>query len=369
MKFVTISPYTTNIQIRKDVGMIPFLLRKEYLYDSVLATYKNEQEYDLKNVESLKISFIEKKYGEIIDVLLYIKNNYRDIDILNCYHYSYKSLIYLNYFNYLKKGKGVSYLKLDADDKILEHPKGFIKIKIYEYLFKKIGLATIETKYLYENLKDKFSNLVYLPNGFYNFTKSEENIDHQNVFLTVCVLDEARKSVFTIIEAFALFTRQNPGHSWKLKLVGSNGEAFKDQLNEYLNNNESIKDKVQLVGPIYDPVKLQDHYKAASVFILASLSESFGLVYVEALQYGCYILSTPLTPAKDITNNWEFGDFFAKKNSEELAKKMTEAATKDLSELRERAVKFAYDNFYWVTIIQNLNSEIKKVYLKNSTKN
>lgn len=363
MKFVTLFPYSMGFNLRKDVGMIPYLLGEEFSYQASLVSYKNEEFYDKKGVESLNLEFMDKKYGEMTDVLLYLWRNYKNIDVLNCYHYTYKTLLYLSFFKILKGKKGISYLKLDADDKIMGHPKGFLKKLVYEWFFRKIDLITIETKLLYNYLKDKSPNLVYLPNGFYNFDKSErENIEKQKFFLTVSVLDEARKSTFTIIHAFSLFTFSHPDHTWKLRLVGPHGEEFKIHLEEFIKMNSHVENKIELLGPIYDPVKLEKQYREASIFILASLSESFGLVYVEALQYGCYILSTPLTPAIEITNNGEFGDFFEKKNSEELALKMAEVYNKDLKKTSIDAAKFAFENFYWVRIIEKLDKELRKLH-------
>ena len=40
-KFLTIFPLTENVHLTKDVVMIPYVLYKEFGYESTIATYKN----------------------------------------------------------------------------------------------------------------------------------------------------------------------------------------------------------------------------------------------------------------------------------------------------------------------------------------
>ena len=74
----------------------------------------------------------------------------------------------------------------------------------------------------------------------------------------------------------------------QLHLIGADGnqEEFVRQM------AQENPDTIICHGPIYDKPLLQQHYKACSVFAMPSLTETFGLVYVEALSQGLSVLYT-----------------------------------------------------------------------------
>ena len=51
-------------------------------------------------------------------------------------------------------------------------------------------------------------------------------------------------------------------------------------------------DTITYHGQIFDKTKLQEIYKANSIFAMPSIHETFGLVYVEALSQGLSVLYT-----------------------------------------------------------------------------
>ena len=99
-KFLTIFPNAENVHLIKDVGMIPYTLHREYGYDSTIASYKNGvYPYYETEVKGITQVFISKKFNnEILNVCWFILMNFRKYDILQCYHISEQSLIYLNLF-------------------------------------------------------------------------------------------------------------------------------------------------------------------------------------------------------------------------------------------------------------------------------
>ena len=46
MNFVTMLLHTKNVHLLKDVGMIPYMLWKQYGYNARIITYKNEEKYE-----------------------------------------------------------------------------------------------------------------------------------------------------------------------------------------------------------------------------------------------------------------------------------------------------------------------------------
>ena len=66
--FYTIFPLSMNVHLLKDVGMIPYVLFRDYGYDSTLVAFQNEANYFAleKEVKGLKIEYIESDSCSII---------------------------------------------------------------------------------------------------------------------------------------------------------------------------------------------------------------------------------------------------------------------------------------------------------------
>jgi len=96
----------------------------------------------------------------------------------------------------------------------------------------------------------------------------------------------SNKNVVRLIKAFLKVT--NKYENLQLNLVGSGGNQEK----EVKKLSEKHKAKINFHGPIYDQKELQKMYQANDIFAMTSISETFGLVYVEALTQGLPILFT-----------------------------------------------------------------------------
>ncbi|MCR4965772.1 MAG: glycosyltransferase family 4 protein [Bacteroidales bacterium] len=74
----------------------------------------------------------------------------------------------------------------------------------------------------------------------------------------------------------------------QLHLIGAEGE----QETAIRHLAQENPDTIICHGPIYDKPILRQHYQESSVFAMPSLTETFGLVYVEALSQGLSVLYT-----------------------------------------------------------------------------
>ena len=113
--------------------------------------------------------------------------------------------------------------------------------------------------------------------------KSE--IPFDKYFLTLSTL-EPRKNLVTLLDAWEIFCEENPGSDVGLVVVGGKGWLF-DKIFEKIESMKS-KDRVKLLGYV-DDAMIPHLYRNASVFVLPSLVEGFGLPVLEAMHHGTLI--------------------------------------------------------------------------------
>lgn len=365
-KFLTLFPKTSNVHLIKDVGMIPYVLQKEYGYDSAIASFKNgDYPYLETDIKGLRHFFISKKFNsEILDVCRFILLNFKKFEILQCYHISKESIIYLLFFKILKIitfSKGVTYLKFDSNDSIKE--TGLNKKIVL--LLRKIGILSIETQALYKfvNSKKLFNGLVhYIPNGYYSpcDRSKVKFISKENIILTVGRIGSVEKNNEALLESFRDFATINK--DWKLELVGPIENGFNSYIDNYFKENPNLKSRVTFTGNISDRDLLQMKYDRAKIFVLTSPMEAFPLVFLEAIKSGCSLISPSFSSAIDVTSNGKFGVLFKIGEYDYLTQNINKLVTNSskLENDCEKIQDYAYNNFYWKKICGDINELILK---------
>lgn len=97
---------------------------------------------------------------------------------------------------------------------------------------------------------------------------------------------DRNKNVLSLIDACSRLRESNPRLT--LNFVGGGG-ACEQQVLAQVNANQ---DWIKYHGPIYDKQKLIQICRQNSVFAMISISETFGLVYLEALSQGLPVVYT-----------------------------------------------------------------------------
>ena len=359
-RLLTIFPALINVHLAKDVGMIPFILHKELGYDSTVATYKNGDYIYLDNeVKGIKLSFISKITGvSLLDGMIYMLLNLNKFDILQVYHFSPRSIIWCFFFKIVKLGRCKTYLKLDAGDDVKKVRFTGLGMKLLEYFLSTVDLVTIETTQIQEVLNNNWKRKVeYIPNGFYDYGIREEVpfAYKENLIITVGRIGTVQKDTGVLCEAFAKFAMENK--DWGLKIIGPIDPRFIDYAQKYTEKYPHLKNRVEFTGDISDRKVLNKLYKKAKIFVLTSKEESFGLVYLEAMSSGCYVISSAITPAYDLIDNEQYGKLFPVGDINALTDKIFEV-TQD-SELMEsvsqKAQKYVYNQFYWIPICEKID--------------
>lgn len=367
MRFLTLFPNCENVHLVKDVGMVPYCLHKFSAYDSTIASYKNgDYPYLNTEVEGLKQVFIVKKYSsERLNVLYFLMKNAKNYDVLQLYHFSISSLIYLTFFKLLKSFSSIkkTYLKLDADDGILDVKLDGFFGWLAKLMLSKIDLISVECKVLYDKLKPiPFwnENLIYMPNGFYtheirNLIEYEEK---QNIVLTVGRIGSYQKANEFLMEAFAAIAEEKP--SWMLQFVGPIEKDFNDYIKDFFINFPNLKERVVFFGSISDRVVINDIYKKAKIFSLTSRYEGFPLVFLEAMRMGCTLISSDVSAAYDVIENDKYGRIFKNENVDELIVKLRDLMSNEdyISENCLAIQNFVYENFYWPNLVEKINAKL-----------
>lgn len=302
-KFVTLFPQTMNFHLTKDVGMIPYMMGMENLgYSTELVTYDNDEySYLEKESKGLQLTFLDKKTGnEMLDTLVYIWKNAKSIDVLNLYHWGRKAYFRMLLYK-LRNPKGVVFVKLDMSMNgigVLQNNKR--ARCIFKRIVKKAECVSVESTMIQSELKRKVDvEVQYFPNGFKYY--SDNQIDKkEKIVLTVGRIGTEQKATKELVGGFVEFWETHK--DWKLVLVGPVEKDFFEWY-ENINREEKLANVIDLVGEVNDKKELAQFYKRASVFALPSRWESFGLVLVEAMSFGCSLLATEkVVAAQDILN-------------------------------------------------------------------
>ena len=329
--YVCIFPGLMNYHLIKDVGLLPYTMGKYFSYNAHVLTYNNDDyEYlqeDL-NGEYLRLIFLEKKHStETRDVISYLIKNSRNIDVLQSFNL-HNTLGLFSYFLIYKilNRKGKAYVKLDADDlmaSLLIKNKGifgFMQKFMINYL---IDCISVESCRLYDKLIEtntiSADKLICVPNGISIEYKAIN--EKKNNILAVGQVGTIAKATDILLEAFSKIDKLD---DWKLILIGSIEESFKEYIDKYFKSYPHLKDKIIFEGYLSDRDEIYKYYSESKIFCFPSRSESFGIALIEAAYFGNYILSTDVGGASDLLDKIDCGELIEKDNSDLLAERLQE---------------------------------------------
>jgi glycosyltransferase involved in cell wall biosynthesis len=122
------------------------------------------------------------------------------------------------------------------------------------------------------------------------------------------------KGIELLLDAFQIVA---PHCNWRLVLVGpwqtqygGGGDEFYSRL---ANAYPGLTDRIEWVGPVFDPVALLDFYRRASLFVYPSLAargETFGLAPLEAMAASCPVVVSNLACFRDYLDPGQNGSAF-----------------------------------------------------------
>lgn len=378
--FVTIFTDTENFHLVKDVGQLPYFMYKTEGFDSELISYRNNKEYPYlnKEVKGLKLIFIKDRgrlfYFEL-GILSYLWSFSKSIDVLNLFHFKKDHLLYLLLYKILNP-KGKAYIKLDMDLLFFKDYNAFLysnySIKNYllkgitKWMFKLTDVFSVETEeakaYLLKVYPGLEQKLICIPNGVDNLYLEEEIKirsweEKENIIITVGRIGTLQKNTELFLEALKAVEL----NSWKVYILGPVEELFQTYIDSYFEIDPHLTESILFTGNITDRKELFEWYNRAKIFCLTSRFEGFPITFPEALYFGNYIISTPVSSSLHITNNGEFGRV-VKTDAREFSLAIQECITEGFltSKRFEDTLKFSRANFTWPDIVKQLSDKLKE---------
>lgn len=361
-RFVTIFPEAENVHLTKELGLIPYVLHKHFDYDGSIASYQNGTYPTIeREVSGLKQMFIKRIFdNQLADVLWFLLFNFFRFDVISVYHFTHTSWISGLFFKLLTLNKGKVYLKLDADERLFNYkPRGYKK-RLSNFIFSHIDLVSVENKSYARRLNEAgvFGRAVELiPNGFYGFgsTSVVDFFEKENLMITVGRIGTLQKATEVLCKAFVVFSQKDT--NWRLEIIGPVADSFKTFISDFFLKYPEMLERITFVGSVNERDKLEKYYRRAKIFVLTSRWEGFPNVFLEAISKGCFVISSDLPAAYDITDHGKYGCIFPVDDVENLAMTLENVCGDQYNlEINCKAVqKFAFDNYHWVKICERLN--------------
>lgn len=378
LKIAALFSYIENVHLIKDPGMIPLTFKKSYGYDVVIPIW-NDREYPYKDVYFENVEFPILKSGDTctkrkLNMLKWLLSNAKSIDILHLYFFDRWTWIYMGAYK-LRNKKGLIYVHCDTDgDRLLEYE--FTKSKIKSFVLKKILLSERninDVLWGVQNMQNckkvqklwPFKHVEYVPNGFW--WKNYVDVPYEeknNVILTVARNGTPPKKTEILLEGFAAIAPEFPG--WTLKLVGTVEDRFQDYIHDYFIRYPELKHRVVFSGPVANRDDLQKIYSKAKVFCLTSAWEGFGLVTIEAMSNGCFIVESDIPANIDATRNGTYGVLFKSGDVNDFIDKLRSSLSDEekMKNISMKSKDYVQENFSWEKVLKPVDEWISKRYIK-----
>lgn len=339
-----------NAQILKDICVVPCLLQKYYGYDSTIAAYSIDENLLHLHFPNCKFDCINYTGNYNDDAHTYIEKHATEFDIEYLFG-PYEC--YCEMASLFKKCNpdGKIYLKLDMNR------FWFSRLTSARYFHALLGicdLISVEAVNLHNMINQKVPfDVELIPNGYYETFVPEplRYSEKENIILTVGRLGTNQKQTEIMLRAF--LDADIPG--WQLRLVGNVADEFLPVLKTFQEHPKFSS--VVFTGPIYDREKVDEEYRRAKIFCMTSNIEACAHVYAEAAKNGCYIITTDIDGAYDITDNKQYGMVLPVGDHEAVKKAFENVCTDDgrIRKAFDGISSFARSELSWKYIMGKLD--------------
>lgn len=350
--------------------------QKKAGYKVNIITFSNENEYlklsrviDITNLRvKYKPSILNKSIIKIDEFQTLV--NQLNPDVIHSHLYEAELITYnlktqaklISHLHSARKEiKKQHYLPIKKQDiiNLFERKKYLSLIKKNKVSF--IAISNDCYEFAVKDLKIAKKNVKLIPNAinfqlFEQQPKSELNFKHDTFQLINIGRFLKLKNQIFLIEVLNLLN-QSDDFNFHLTFLGDGPELIKVK-------EQSIKfdlqNKVSFLGIVDNP---EDHLKKSHLYIHSSLSEAFGLVFIEAMAAGIPIVTTNGGGNKDIILNNKNGFIFNEHNATEFSDKILEILKS--KQLYSQLCKYSFE-YAKQFDISNYLDELTLFYKKKS---
>lgn len=250
-------------------------------------SYQVDKNVKVLNMVSITNNTILKWLGAIRNLRRYVKGYRPDVVI---------GIMQLSAFVSRMACIGINTPVIMTEHDSFERPESapmpFVERLCKFYLNKIYDCVTVITQADKNYIGNRLKNVVVMSNPL-SLSQVAEIPPKTNIILAAGRLDGwFVKGFDLLIRAWALVNGQlkidngqlsSTGESWKLQIAGAGSEESLNYLKQLCKEN-GVEDSVEFLGFRKDVEKL---YQDASIFVLSSRYEGFGLVLIEAMSQGC----------------------------------------------------------------------------------
>lgn len=192
----------------------------------------------------------------------------------------------------------------------------------------------------------------------------KKNLSEPRILCTAALHDE-RKNIPLLVKAFEMLLRD--GTKAVLQLAAETTSETNRRLASLVGND--IMNFIEIL-PAVTHTELPDYYSEASVTVLPSVSETFGMTLIESLACGTPVVGTQSGALPEIINNPDVGSLFAMdsdnsvsvKNLYHALKKTLDVAREEKTVERCREHVRAYD---WKEVTRKMISFYERILSLN----
>ena len=328
----------TNVELRKDIGMVPFLFHRNHGCDVKIVTGPGEDypylgEMEGLNIEILPDNSLETKFK-------WLEENGKDIDLLMLYGVTIHNIYMAPFIKSVNPNCKVTCaldMNVEFADRIpfYESP--------YKEFFESIDMMWQSGSTMTDFLNEKWYWKVECAiNGYYDLKEGTSDVSYvpyeerNNTILCVGRINNGPKASEILLNSFASIADEIP--DWSLKLVGTIEHPFEEYIETFFYYYPQLVDRVIFAGNINDKDVLHREYEMAKIYASSTRFEGGPNAVAEAVCAGDVIAITQIEASKDFIGDNESGMSVPIDDAEGFARMLLELCTKcDLKKMSSAA--------------------------------
>ncbi len=312
--FYILCPHQRGLKYSEKLGKLNIVRFQYWLESGEDLAYEGDMQEKVAKSLVGKIKFIFLiLFGTLSAVRLIISKR---IDIIHCHWWIPGGIS--GWIASILTGRGLILTSHGTDIILLEKKPGLRKIA--DKVFKRASAITTVSNFL----KDKLSNTIEMkkmkiyvfpmPYDAEKLETADDKVEREKGYILSVGRLNYQKGQDYLIKACGILKEK--GYSFRVDIIGGGPERerFEDLIRQL-----GLGGKIKLLGPLPHNEVIR-HYKRAEIFVLPSVDEGFGMVFVEALASGTAIIGADSGGVKDIIKDGKTGLLVPPEDEVELAK-------------------------------------------------